>query len=322
MIDDDSLDITSILVPTTITAAMITSVTANGVALPEDSAPLWSSGTTYAAGSRVHSLDTHRVYESVKAGNVAHDPTDITNQFNASGVPTWWINVGPTNKWAMLDGLISSKTAGASPLVITLAPGAFNGFALFGIDADAIEIEVLDSPTGDPIYTTGGAVTLDGSLPPDYYEYFFDPAKPQTQFIATGLQPYGSAQIKITLHKATGPAKLGMVTLGDLRSLGVPERGTRVTPRSYSYIAEDAYGNNTIKRRPSAVGLSIPVKVAYEDADVVLEIIQDLLDVPVAVIGSTAMYHNKLSTFGLVSGEMDYSTFPERTLNLTVKGFA
>lgn len=320
MTEDD--DIAGILVPLTIADAMVTSVTANAVVLPEDSAATWSSATPYATGARVYQASTHRVYESLKDANTNHDPADITNQFTSAGLPHWWVDISPTNKFAMFDGLISSKTAGASPLVITLTPGAFTGFVMLGIEADTLEVTVKDAPGGNVIYSTGGVYTLDGSNPPDYYEYFFDPAKPQTQFIQTGLQPYGSAEMTITLTKGSGLVKLGMLSIGTLRAMGVPERGTRVAPRSYSYIAEDAFGNVMIKRRPSAVSMSMPIKVAIEDADMVLEMIQDLLDVPAAVIGSTATHHTRLTTFGLVSGEMDYSTYPDRTLNLTVKGFA
>jgi len=318
---DDADDVASILVPITVTSAMITAMTANGVAVPEDASAPYAAATTYALGARVHSTVSHRVYESAKASNTGHDPTDITNQFNASGVVTWWIDIGPTNRTAMFDGLISTPTTGLSPLVITMQPGAFNGFALFGVSANSVSAVVKDAPGGNVVYTTGGDASLEGSNPGDYYEYFFNPTKPQTQFVVTGVAPYANAEITLTLKAAGGTVKLGMFTLGDLQPMGVPERGTRVSPKSYAYIAEDAYGNTTIKRRPSAIGLSMPIKVALEDADSVIQMIQDLLDVPVAVIGSTAAYHTKLSTFGLVSGDMDYSTYPDRTLNLTVKGF-
>lgn len=319
---DDDDDLTSILVPITITAAMVQSITANGVALPEDPSSPWSNATTYAVGAQVHSATTHRVYESLVANNLNKDPTLPANQFTAAGTPTSWVDIGPTNRWAYLDGLISTPTSGASPLVFTIRPGAFNGFAMFGLDADTISVEVRAAPGGTIIYTTGGDVPLEGSMPADYYEYFFEPFKPKTDFTATDIEPYGSAEIVITLKKTTGSAKLGMLSIGDVKPLGVPERGVRVSPRTYSYIAEDKYGNTFIARRPSALGVSIPVRVEYENADDVLQTVQDLLDVPVAVIGSRAAFHQKMSTFGLISGDMDYSTFPHRMLNLTVKGFA
>lgn len=315
----ESSDYASVLVPVQITSNMVVSVTSNGVELPEDPSTAWAAGTTYAIGQRAHSAVTHRVYESLKAGNIGHDPTDLTNQTTATGVGTWWIDIGPTNKWAMFDGLISSQTVANSPMVIKLRPGSFDSFAIFKMQAGAIRTTVDDAPGGNRIYDYDSA--LEGSSPGDYYEHFFETFVPRREYVVTGLEPYGLSELTLTISAGNGQVKLGMLALGIEKILGAPERGTRVSPKTYSYIAEDAYGNTIIKRRASAMGISIPIKVALEDADDVLQIVQDLLDVPVAVIGSRDVFHAKMSTFGLISGDMDYSTWPDRTLNLTVKGF-
>lgn len=318
---DDDLDVASVLVPTKITDAMYVSATANGVALAEDTNPAWSSGTTYTIGQRVYVASTHTVYESVKDGNLNKDPTLAANRQTATGVPVWWVEIGGTNKWAMFDDLISTQTSGASPLVITLRPGAFNGYSIYGLDGDSYSVVVKDAPGGNVIYTTGTDVPLEGSMPADYYEYFFLPFKPLTQVSDNDIQPYGSAEIILTVKKSTGPAKIGLFAVGDLRPLGVPEKNSSVEPKTYSGIGEDIEGRPKIIRRPSAVMLSMQIKVPLEEADSVVQTIQDLLDVPVSFVGSKAALHAKLSTFGLISGRMDYSTYPDRTLTVTLKGF-
>lgn len=315
----ESSDYASVLVPVQITDAMVASITSNGVALPEDASPPWASGTTYALGQRAHSTVTHRVYESLKDGNTNHNPTDPTNRTTATGVGTWWIDIGPTNRWAMFDGLISSQTVANSPMVIKLRPGAFDSFAIFKMQATAIHTTVDDAPGGNRVYDYDSA--LEGSAPADYWEYFFEGFAPRREYIVTEMEPYALSELTLTITTGNGQVKLGMLALGIQKILGAPERGTRVAPKTYSYIAEDAYGNTIIKQRPSAMGVTIPIKVALEDADDVLQTVQDLLAVPVVVIGSRDVFHTKLSTFGLISGDMDYSTFPDRTLNLTVKGF-
>ena len=55
----------------------------------------WSSGTTYALGDKVILTSTHRVYESLQAANTNHNPTEAAS--------TWWLDIGPTNRWAMFD---------------------------------------------------------------------------------------------------------------------------------------------------------------------------------------------------------------------------
>lgn len=314
MIESD--DIASVLAPISVTDTMVKSITTNGVTLPEDTRPAWSSTAIYGIGDQVYS--GHRVYESVQPNNTGKDPTVLSNQYSAAGIATWWIDAGPTNRFAMFDTLISTQTVALGPLTIVLTPGAFNGIALFGLDGDALEVSVKDAAAGNIVYRY--SAPLEGSQPTDYYDYFFLPFKPQTQFIATGLAPYSSSEIAITVSKASGTAKIGMVALGDMKPLGAPLRGASVEPVDYSYISTDAFGNTTIRKRNNATGLTIQAKLDVEDANEVLRTVKDLLGVPVVVVGSTASGYENLTVFGLLSGRLQYDDYNEPTLNATVKG--
>lgn len=315
-------DVCSILVPVDVinTAGVLSSITAGGVALAEDTNPAWASGTTYAAGARVYLASTHRVYESVQANNLGKDPSLPANQYNAQGVATWWIDIGPTNRSAMFDGLINSQTSATSPLVITLTPGAFNGFALFGIDADSYSVVVKDAPGGNVIYEEP-TTPLEGSMPADYYDYFFERFKPLTQFIRSGIEPYGSSEITLTLNKATGPVKLGMFALGDLRPVGIPQRDAKVEPQDFSYIKQDAFGNATIRKRPNATNMTISAIMEKEEAGTVLDTIKELLGIPVVVVGSEAMHYEWMLAFGPISASMSPNPYPYVTVTLSVRGF-
>ncbi|MCX7283895.1 MAG: hypothetical protein NTX28_07600 [Novosphingobium sp.] len=312
MIEAD--DICSILVPILITPTMIHST----IVTPEDPSPAWASTTTYTAGQRAFSATTHRVYESLKDSNTGNDPTVLANQNNIEGVGTWWIDAGPTNKFAMFDGIVSTQTAVATPLTITLQPGYFNAFALFGVDADTITVTVRDAPGGTAIYSYSGP--LEGSAPADYYEYFFERFRPQTQFIAVGIDPYNNAEITIVLAKGSGTVKLGMLAIGDMAPIGVPLKGASVDPVDYSSVVTDAYGNTTIKKRVSATGMTISAKCATEDANIVMNNLKAVLGTPVVVVGSEATMYESLTVYGLVSARLVYDGVDEQTVNITVKG--
>lgn len=319
MIETD--DICSILAPITITPALITSMTANGVAVAEDATSAWSSANSYAIGDRCHVVSTHRIYEAAKnmtAGSGAKDPTLPASQYDAAGNISYWIDAGPTNKWAMFDGVVSTQSSVASPLVLKIKPGYFNGFALFGIDADTISVVVKDSPGGATIYSYSGP--LEGSAPADYYEYCFDPFKPQTKFIATGIDPYYNAEITLTLTKGGGNVKLGMFAIGDMCPIGAPLRGASVEPIDYSYISTDTFGTTTVKKRNNATGMQISAKMEIEDANSVLDTVQQVLGVPVVVVGSSATMYEAMTVFGLVSARQQYDDYGMPTINITVKG--
>lgn len=317
---DEYGDAASILVPIDIAASgALQSVTSNGVELAEDPSPAWVVGATYAAGDRRYLATTHRVYESVKDGNTGKLPSDISNQVNAAGEATWWQDIGPTNKHAAFDGLISTPLVADSPVVFTLTPGQFNGFALFGIDADSYSVEVVDTATGTEIYSEP-TTPLEGSDPTDYYDYFFMRFKPLTQIVRTGIDPYANSRIKLTLNKIGGPVKLGMFAIGDMRPSGIPQRDASVEPQDFSVVKQDPFGNTKVKKRANSTGMSITCKMDKEDAGAVLDSVKDVLGVPVVVVGSEAALYEWMTVFGLVSARMSPADYPFVTLNMTVRG--
>lgn len=316
MIEND--DVSSALAPIQIEADMIT---ASSLAA-EDPNPVWSSASAYAVGDRVYKASTHRVYEAAQtmtAGAGAKDPEIPANQYNAAGVITYWIDADPTNKFALFDPEVNTQTVGTgTTLSYTITPGYFNGFALFGLDADSIDVTVKDAPGGNLIYSFNGP--LEGSAPADYYEYFFDRFKPQTQFIATGIDPYNAAEITLTLTKLSGGPKIGMFAIGDMRPLGVPKRGASVEPIDYSRVVTDSFGRTRTKKGHNATGLVISCRMNIEDANTVLDTVKELLGIPVVVVGSTATMYEALTVFGLMSARQQYDDFGEPVINITVKG--
>ena len=99
--------------------------------VPESDYPAWSGSTSYTAGTRCISTVTHRIYECV----TAHSNKDPTNVVNQSGTTVYWLDIGPTNRWAMFDSEVSTQTEVVSPLTVVLHPGSFTGLYLAGLDA-------------------------------------------------------------------------------------------------------------------------------------------------------------------------------------------
>lgn len=313
-------DLCSILVPVDAlnTPGVIQSVTSNGVTLAEDSNAAWSPTATYTADQVVYKGT--RLYSATgKEGNTNKDPSVITNQFVAAGPNNFWVDIGPTNRSAMFDALNSTQTSAPSPLVFVLRPGAFNGFALLNIDADSYSVTVKDSPGGAVIYSEP-LTPLEGSMPGDYYEYFFDRFKPLTQFIRSGIDPYGTSEITVSLNKSTGPVKLGMFAIGDMKPVGTPQRDAVVNPGSFNYVKQDAFGNLTVKRRPSATGMSISCITETFNANTIKADIDFVSGIPCVVIGSEAPMYEWMTTVGLVRATLSPVPFPYTTVKLDITG--
>ncbi|NHZ34478.1 hypothetical protein [Massilia rubra] len=302
----------SVLVPVKVTGAMIVSTS-----VLENDYGAYLPNKAYALGERCISTVTHRIYESVSASpNSGHDPTLLINQFGA--VP-WWVDQGPTNLWAMFDGYVSTQCTVASPLSVTLRVGAFNAIAMFGLDADRVDITVLDSPGGKAVYTYSD--DLEGSDPPDYYEWCFDRFKPQTDFVGTGLEAYNDAQVTITLSKVTGPVKCGLIALGDMRPLGLTEYGAKVTPQTFSYVDVDKFGRTTIELGANTTDMSLVAKLGISDAAAVYATLKELQAVPCVWIATDLVDYSPLRVFGLGTPTLSFDGPDLCTVNLEVKGF-
>jgi len=299
----------SVLVPNTITDAMLTS------SIAENDYTAWSAATTYAVGGRCISTTTHRVYESLVAGNINHDPTDITNRIGAT---PWWLDVSATNRWRMFDDQTTSQSSAATTMTVTLTPGSFNGFALLGLAADTIAVTVKELLGNTTIYSYSG--NLEDSAPDDYYEYFYSAFSPQTDFVASGIDAYAQMSITVTLAVVSGTVYCGMLQVGDLRQLGLTQYGAKAKPKTYSYIKVNEYGENEIVRRKKATDLSCSAWLKVEDANSVNNTLGDLLDVPCLWIASDLDQHRALRVFGLGSGDISFDHFQDCLLTLNVNG--
>jgi hypothetical protein len=72
----------------------------------------WNAATAYSVGDKCIRTATHRIYERTIAGTTATAPeSDLYN----------WMDIGPTNRWAMFDQSVGSVTSAATPLIVVIA---------------------------------------------------------------------------------------------------------------------------------------------------------------------------------------------------------
>lgn len=300
----------SVLVPVAITDTILTSTD-----VPETDYSAWSDVTTYSIVDRVISATTHKVYESAKASNLNKDPTDINNR---TGSTVWWIQVDATNAWKMFDGEKTSATSKASSMTIILKPGFVNSLYAGGLVADTATITMKDSPGGTVVYSK--TIALENSYPPDWYEYFFSPFRQQPDLIIDDLPPYNNCEVTFTLSILSGNVECGMFQIGDLRPLGTTQYNASATPKSYSSIKIDDFGNNEIVRRKKSTDAEYQVILDPSYANTAMDILNTVLDVPVVWVATTLDDYAWLRVFGLGNGKMVSENYSECVLNVSIKG--
>lgn len=236
--------------PTDITDAMLVSSTA-----PETDYAAYATGTTYALGARVILASTHRVYESLLAGNVGHAPD--------AALSTYWLDIGPTNRWAMFDNVVGTQTTLASPLTTVLRPGSVSGLALMELAGTSAEITMKDATGGTTVYSR--SINLDGTPVNSIFDWFYQPFVQLTDTIVTDM-PYQYPSCELTLRiTGAGSVRCGVAKVGEVIEIGATLAGATSGIVDYSVKTKDAFGRYTFVERAYSKRMSL--KLITEKSD-------------------------------------------------------
>lgn len=297
--------------PMTVTSDLITYCS-----LSEDPTPAWVSGTSYVVGNEVHLLSTHRVYRC--AVNVSGTTSPDQDPIN-------WKDIRPTNKFAPFDIYVNTQAISTTDDIEYRITARFQrSIALYGLEGSDYEITVKDTTGGTVIYTNTGKLT---SHDIGWWGYLFGDKYYIKQLILDDLpiRPAAEITIKIKNTVLTDRRAIGIIVIGNSRSLfgtqGGTQYGSSAEPITFSYIKTNEDGTTTIVRRHKATNLRISVMLPQSYADIAVQILQDVLDIPVAVIATDAQGYSGLTTFGLIeSSPVSYDSPGYASIDVMVKG--
>jgi hypothetical protein len=300
----------NILMPLTITDAMLTSST---LAEPAASETAWVSAGTYVAGDKRIRTSTHRVYNCIlgHTGRTALPEADTT----------YWEDYDPTSKWAPFDSYVSTPASLASPLTYVLLPGFFDAISMYGLSGTGVTI-THKATAGGTVLETRTISLYAESL--GLYEYLFGVKSPKSKIVETDFEIRPASEVTITVT-GTATVAMGMCNIGTYRSLvsdwGGTQYGASVEPVTTSRVSTDSTtGKVTIKRGNAATGLRASVALPLADANYALQSVQEVLDVPVSWIATSATGYEGLNVFGLGSANLSYAGPDLVQLNINVKG--
>jgi hypothetical protein len=284
---------------------MVTSGSPPATNVPENDYPTWSAGTTYAAADRVILISTHKVYESLLSGNVGNDPTVFSS-------PSYWIEVGPTNRWAAFDTSVSTSTAQANNITYTLAPGtAITSLSLLNIrNATELNITVVSPSTGSPGIVYEKTVNL-SSLPiaPDWWSWFYGQKRAQTQSILTDLPSYSDSVITIELDGGVD-LSVGVILIGQQLSFGRGIKyGARVGIQDYSRKETNNFGDTILVQRAFAKRANFNLFIDAAEVDVLQNALTEIRATPCLWIGSSSF--ESTTVFGFYKNFDILINYPE-----------
>lgn len=250
------------------------------IAEPDTSETAWNALTAYTAGDLAIRTQTHRVYERLVAGTTATAPESD---------PTNWLDVGPTNRWAMFDNQISTASAASNTLSVTINTGYISGVAFVGLVGVQLVVTVKDAPGGSTVYTR--TINLDGTIIADWYGYFFEPSVQLDTVALTDLPPYNNMQIAATIT-ATGSVQCGGMVFGLVYDLGESAFGATAGITDYSVKEVDQFGTVTFVPRTFAKRATFPLMLEAAQMRRVQRQLSELRAKPAMWIGAddTTLY--------------------------------
>lgn len=228
---------------------VITDTNLTSSSVPETDYAAWSAATTYALNDRVILTSTHKVYSSLQAGNINHDPLDDT-QNDPTVLPVWWIEVNATNRWRPFDGQRSNVATGTAPMNYTITPDVVtDGVAILNADAQSVNVTVTFGAV--EVYNT--TYQMVSRTVTDWYEFFFKPFQQKRNIYIDGLPPLIGATISVTLDRDVGDVSIGILTVGNSLFIGDAAWGADSDIRTFSRNEPNDFGITRLVRRTPKV---------------------------------------------------------------------
>lgn len=282
--------------PVSITPAMLTACD-----VPEDTNPAWSNATTYGLNDRAY-VD-HTVYQSVQAGNLNHAVTD----------EDWWVKVGPTNRWACLDGSNSTQTRQSTAMSYEFEPvQAVTSMAVLNVAGCNTARALVEHPA----YGTLKDSTYElASLPeaPGWWEWTFGERSAPTVLIVQDLPPLPGCTITVELDGTTELA-VGVLQLGVAKDIGEGVlSGMRLGLQDYSRKVTDDYGETVLAQGAFADTASFDVPIRTEQVEDCRAFLKSLRATPALWITPRGVVYGFFQEFEIVFA---YSTVAECSLSI------
>ncbi len=275
--------------------------------VPENDYAEWSSATSYVIGNKVIISATHQVYEALTA-NTNKPPVTSPND---------WLNIGYTNRWAMFDYKVGTKTTGTGSVSVVLEPGIVTGVALFGVNAADVRVVMTDAVEG-VVYDLTKDLN-DYTVITDWYAYFFEDMRRKPSVIFEGLPSYPNAQLTVTASGGVSETiEVGSLLVGRLRKYADHIlSGASVGIQDFSRKERDAFGNFQIVERAFADIASWSFILDNRRIDSFREQMATIRSIPAVYIGddrfSSTLIYGFFRDFSVV---ITYDRFSECSIEI------
>lgn len=289
--------------------------------VPETDYPAWIATASYTTGARVIRTTTHRIYQAV--ADITGNASNTTPE--ADTLHTQWVEIGPTNRWAMFDQRVSSRTVGTSSgLSVQIQPGRCNGVALMdmvhvsdftlevvwaaesGITKDettdyayGIKLRTIITSTQIRLVYTANLRQRNVS---NWKEYFLEPYAIKTDaFIGFASRTDATITLTVPAPGVGEPVpEIGAFMFGNYIELGDVGRDADAGAESYTVIQTDDWGISKIVERDYVKRVTYPVLVYNYGLNRLFSTLAELQSKPAVFVGSDDFRYTPYTVYGVV----------------------
>lgn len=241
-----------------------------------------------------------------------------------TGTDPLWIDLGPTNRHAMFDSIISTGTTlttsiGEPAMVVVVSPGICNSVATMDVTGVAsVMCEQFDGAT--LVFTETKLV--DNTFIDDYYAYFFEPYDVFTDLLFGPLLPYPNSTVRLTFTPtAVGTTvSCGAALYGNTVPLGEVAYGATVGIEDFSVIERDTFGLTTVVERGYLKQATYNINVPDAQLRRVFSTLAALRATPSVWVASDGVNLSPLNAYGLPTFNVNVAYYGYSNVSIEIKG--
>jgi len=231
-----------------------------------------------------------------------------------------WVQIAPTNYYAMLDARTDSQTTQANDIVMTFDIQNQDTFSLLNLKAVSVTLSLYDNSLGAISYTNN-VVTQDESSVIDFYSYCFNEFVYTDSVYIDDIPLTQDGVLTVTIDGDS--VGVGRLVIGKSIFIGDTDYGVSLGIESYSRRDIDTFGNVNLKQRGSVNIDTYSIKVPTSKVIELRSTAKKYDAIPLLFIGDESedtIVENLLNFGYWTSFNMVLPNPVNSTLSLSIKG--
>lgn len=268
----------------------------------------YNAGTTYDIDVIVIDLTTDHAFQSMQASNTGHSLSD----------ESWWLDLGPTNRFLMFDQSNSTQTSNGESIDVTVqVDGRADAVSILNLVGATAQV-IMTTPEDGELHNETYNLVSDSGVT-NWYEYFFEPIVRKGDLTIYDLPLNKDPEIRVILNEPGGLARIGALIIGQSRYVGYAVHPMRLGIQDYSRKDTDDFGNFTIIKRNFSKRANFKIAVDDRHVDALASLLADYRATPVVWVGVESLTSSWIYGF-YREHDFDLSQPNDSYLNLDLEG--